>query len=69
MNQRKKYKEDERRRLPGICLGLLLAAALLFGASGKMAAVRAETTGKEKEQLQLYAQAAVLLDADFIRKK
>ena len=64
MNQRKKYKEDERRRLPGICLGLLLAAALFFGASGKMAAVRAETTGKEKEQLQLYAQAAVLLDAD-----
>lgn len=75
-NQQKGCQKEGRRRVSDICLCLLLAAALFFEAFGK---VRAETTGtaetkeeteetgkakKEAVQLQLYAQAAVLLDAD-----
>lgn len=63
MDDRNQKRKKKRMLCFKRCLCIMLAAALLFGG---MSAAAADTKNAEKEevQLQLYAQAAVLMDAD-----
>lgn len=68
MNRKKQRKKRERTRNAGICLCFFLILSLLFGKMSDVCAETKETernaSEKETVQLQLYAQAAVLMDAD-----
>lgn len=78
MNDQKQWRNRKGGRCRKLCMCAALAAALFFGGMSAVTTdaeaaewkaadtkvVDAKETGKEAVQLQLYAQAAVLMDAD-----